>query len=92
MLLLATISVGLGAALGVRFKFFILIPVILLILLAAFAGTVAISGGVSAVFISLGLTIAGIQIGYFLGAATRHVGTAERQRWLRSRIVSGSIH
>ena len=73
----------LGAALGMRFKVFILIPVAAFALIAIVAASIAHGNSVSGTLIAGVLTLCCLQIGYISGVVTRYSLTqarAERQR------------
>jgi hypothetical protein len=62
-------SLFFGAALGMRFKVFVLVPVLALCPFAIWAVTAG--SAVSACFIAAALAFGGLQIGYLCGAVMR---------------------
>ena len=93
MVVLAVISILIGAGLGVRFKVLILLPAIVFAWLAILSGGLAYSSGLSSILAALAIATAGLQIGYLAGGlilcyATLPPGSG--RVWTRHRAVSGS--
>ena len=68
----AILSVLLGMVLAQRFKVFILLPIILLVLTFAFAQAIAHVGAATTSAIIAVIVIVSLQLGYVLGIAVRH--------------------
>ena len=72
MVLLVLSMLCIGAALGLRFKVFILVPAIGLALFTILAGGIARGDGVFATLIAIILASSSLQIGYLCGIFTRY--------------------
>ena len=82
-----------GAALGMRFKVFILFPAIGLALIAILAAGIARSDSISAILIAAVLASTGLQIGYLCGIATRYsVALARVGRTRKLMLQARSTH
>ena len=82
-----------GAALGMRFKVFILFPAIGLALIAILAAGIARSDNVSAILIAAVLASTALQIGYLCGIATRYsVALARVGRTRKLMLQARSTH
>lgn len=72
MVMPAIVSVLLGLVLAQRFKVFVLLPVMLLVLTFALARAVAHVEAAVIPAVTAVIAIVGLQIGYLLGAAVRY--------------------
>jgi hypothetical protein len=90
MLMLAIIAVLTGAALGLRFKVLVLLPVIGLLILGVPIVGLAYSRSIPSIALDLGLSIAWLQLGYLGGIGTRHAMVMSRAGRLRTRWSRGA--
>ena len=72
MSILILLMVLFGAVLGMRFKVFILIPMIAITSLMVITGGLATGGSVSGTLIAVGLAASFLQFGYLGGALVRY--------------------
>ena len=83
MSMAAILSLLVGAVLGLRFTFVILVPVIALAGLAIVAAGVAGGLGAWSVLLAIALIATSIQIGYLGGVFARYAAVAARAQRLR---------
>ena len=84
MLASALVSIMIGAALARRFKVLILAPAFLLTLVLALATGLVRSNAPWSIASTALVVIIGLQLGYLLGIAVRHVSVLSRAHRLRS--------
>jgi|HubBroStandDraft_6_1064221.scaffolds.fasta_scaffold2011408_1 hypothetical protein len=85
MLILAIVALLTGAVLGLRFKVLVLLPVIGLLILGVPIVGLAYSLSVPSIALTLGLSIAWLQLGYLGGVGTRYAMVMSRAARLRAR-------
>jgi predicted Na+-dependent transporter len=89
-MILAIFSLLAGLALGQRFKVFVLVPAIALVLLVAISTSIAFAQGLwSATEVAV-VSVVNLQIGYLAGTAIRWSLAAARASRLRSVFTGGS--
>lgn len=71
MTMLAIVTILVGAVLGLRFKFLILLPITGVFVAAIVAEAVARSDSAGHVALAAVLVMVGLQVGYLAGVATR---------------------
>jgi hypothetical protein len=84
------ISILIGAALGLRFNFLILIPTVVLVLAIAAAVGIAHPDNIWSAVLTVVLVVTGLQIGYLAGIMTRDKGWLAFA-WL-GRIMGGALN
>jgi hypothetical protein len=92
MLMLAIISILIGATLGLRFKVLVLLPAIIIAGFAILVGGLAYSSSFSSIVAASAIAISGLQFGYLGGSmilrfATFSLGSG--RAWPRPPAMSG---
>jgi hypothetical protein len=92
MLMLAIISILIGATLGLRFKVLVLLPAIIFAGFAILVGGLAYSSSFSSIVAASAIAISGLQLGYLGGSVifySANLSAENGRAWPRPRAMSG---
>jgi hypothetical protein len=91
MMTLVAMSLLFGMVLGQRFEVLILMPSLALILMVAVGTGMAHAATPWAILVTAGLSIAGLQVGYLVGASMRFLLAVARASRLRTGSLAGAL-